>query len=68
MKKGEDLIVEKIVENEDGSADVTLEISDNFIELFLRERGADSFDKEEFSAWFNNALKEGLDSLENQNE
>jgi len=49
-----------VVDNEDGSANVNLELSDEFIELFCELEGLTEFSKEKFDAWFIEALSEAV--------
>ena len=52
----------EITENEDGTANVILDLSDEFISFFCNLKGLQEFDKELFNEWFLEAIQTAVDA------
>jgi len=60
--------VSKIKNLPDGTAEIHYELSDEFVEWFKKSQNLKRFSKARFRKWATNALKEGLDMLEEKND
>jgi hypothetical protein len=49
--------IEEIINNEDGTATVIMDLSDEFISFFCDHKRISKFDKELFNEWFLEALQ-----------
>ena len=58
------IYVESISDNEDGSANVQLNCSDEFIEWFIKDNKLEEWDQELFQKWFEEAITETIKTME----
>lgn len=52
----------EITENEDGTANVVLDLSDEFISFFCNFKGLQEFDRDIFNEWFLEAIQTAVDT------
>ena len=52
----------EITENEDGTANVVLDLSDEFISFFCNFKGLQEFDRDIFNEWFLEAIQTAVDA------
>lgn len=52
-----------VVDQEDGSAIINIDLGDEFISWFCEHYGLGKFDKEFFQDWFVDALTQGLEKV-----
>ena len=52
-----------VVDQEDGSALVQLDLDDEFISWFCERYGLEKFDKQFFQDWFVDSLTQGLEKV-----
>ena len=57
-------LVSEVIENPDGSATVFLDFSNEFVEWFKKDQDLKRWSQKRFEKWFNKALKQGLDLME----
>lgn len=58
------IVVLDVVDEPDGTATIRLDVSDEFIEKFLKTEGLDEWDDDYFQDWFMKALEETLNAEE----
>ena len=56
--------VNEIIENEDGTATVKVEVPDDFKEWFKKEQGLKRWSEKRFEKWFSERLKNHLEDQE----
>ena len=61
MNEPHDIAISKITENEDGSATINLELSDEFKDWFKKEQGLKRWSHKRFEKWFHKNLAERLE-------
>lgn len=52
----------EITENEDGTANVIMDLPDEFISFFCNLKGLQEFDKDVFNEWFLEAIQTAVDA------
>lgn len=52
-----------VIDQEDGSAIVQMDLDDEFISWFCEHYGLDKFDKQFFQDWFIHAITQGLEKV-----
>ncbi|MAF43508.1 MAG: hypothetical protein CMI54_04965 [Parcubacteria group bacterium] len=55
-----------VIENEDGSAEVEFNVSEEFINWFKEKEGLKRWSQKRFEKWFAKAMKESLKNVEEQ--
>jgi len=61
MNEPFDITVSEVVENEDGSATLSLQLSDEFKSWFKEEQGLKRWSHKRFEKWFHKKLSERLE-------
>jgi len=61
-KKQETVKVVRITENSDGSADLELDLSEEFVEDYLKITGQTEFDEDDFRKFFLEAIKTSIEN------
>jgi hypothetical protein len=54
--------IEEILNNEDGTDTVVMDLSDEFVSFFCDLKGIQEFDKELFNEWFLEAIQTAVDA------
>jgi hypothetical protein len=58
--------IEEILNNEDGTDTVVMDLSDEFVSFFCDLKGIQEFDKELFNEWFLEAIQTAVDAHRNK--
>ena len=60
--------VDEVIENEDGTATVKIDVPDDFKEWFKKDQGLKRWSGKRFEKWFNNTLKSYISAEEESDE